>query len=306
MAVLKTYELLPSENISDSPFSFAPLGPDDQPIGEGLKMNVREKEPMVYRQLIQQVDKDGAIITREIRYMRRARSPWVDEQVKAGIDAKENPSPEEVADLEFNGGLLTASRQITIDYLEASANSDKFPADLRLPGQRARYRAVDQKQRNRDEIKEFQDRARAANAILKLNLEQATDILRERYPTNDFKDVELIDAQLMLRNILNEEDGGDKWLYPRLNKRSKLNKEGEVTVLVNKAIQKGVLSTSDLPGYVALAVVPGNYEPLVALADEGDANAQIKKLVSWLTITEEGRNATEIIQGLVDSDDEDE
>ena len=167
---------------------------------------------------------------------------------KLKIEANEPFTKTERRDLEFRNGILVTNKLISQDYL------DMYPAIESFKGfcddvQQPVYKLLDEALENKIKNKDMRKRIKAANKVIDMDLESATELLIRLNGSFFETPKELDECQNLLMEFI--DDAEEEGLDAVLQKDSEINIDDQTTVLIGKLINQGVLSFDAVEGKIS-------------------------------------------------------
>lgn len=252
MASLKTYVLLSHTHAT---------APVYQRVNADQRVRL-EKRPIdhAYLRLTFHDNKTGR--NRTIRLKLGSDSIYQDEQIKEGILANEPFTNAERDAVKFVNGVLMTKNPKVQAYLDASPQCEGFDGicdQIKGPLYTVFDKTIEVKNKN----SEFRKRLAAANKIAGLELKEGQDLMIRLngnffVPPNDPDEV-----QNRLIDFLDQadEDGLDLIL------KDETNADEEITILISRAIAKGIISFNAIPNQVAKKI-SGNWVSVKNIPNE--------------------------------------
>ena len=198
-------------------------------------------------------DRDGKQKT--IRYKQSCNEIDFHKQIKEFmIPANEKFAQAERDDLRFVDGVLATDKEVLQNYLETSPEFEEFwkkdkngkvgsCSHVRVP----KYRLMDKAKDMDDEDAAFRKRLKAANKIAEIKDLKTAQELMIRLNGSFFKTPVTLKA--CTSDLIRFLDSADDAMLDALLK-DELNLDEEVTVLIGKAINLGILSFDKVPNQV--------------------------------------------------------
>ena len=220
-----TYRLHSDEQVKSSPFKIE---------GTDLVLDIPPGRNIPYKSVA--FNENGE--ARAIRYVRGAKSIYVDEQIAAGIPANRQPTIDELKDLEVINGTLLATRKILIEYLDANPLNAGCP--YRQSDSRNFYYKVDPKAEMEAVNSQYKKTEEAFFRLRSLSTEDARELVRLRYSGS--ANISVLQLKPVLANIL-EEEGGIDWFLTRTERvGEKKDINEELLSLVMAAKDAGLIN----------------------------------------------------------------
>lgn len=181
-------------------------------------------------------DKEG--MNRTIRFKLNCNTPFQDEQIeKFKIPANEKFTNAEMDLLWFKNGVLVTTNKLAQLFLDIHPQNENFLGQCPDIKEKL-FREYNPQAKTDSEVKAFRNRAALANKILAMELADAQSTLI-RLNGSFFKaPEELNDCITMLVDYMDQAD--DSEVEALL--RDGISLEDEITILISKATQKGILS----------------------------------------------------------------
>lgn len=252
MASLKIYALLSHTNAT---------APVYQRINEHQRVRL-EKRPLDHAYLRLTYYDSKTEKNRTIRLKLSSNTIFLDEQIKEGILANEPFTNAERDAVKFVNGVLMTKNPKVQNYLDASPQCEGFDGicdQVKGPLYTVFDKTIEVKNKN----SEFRKRLAAANKINALGLKEGQDLMIRLngnffVPPNDLDEV-----QNRLIDFLDQADeaGLDAIL------KDEINADEETTILISRAIAKGIISFNSIPNQVAKKI-SGNWVAVKNIPDE--------------------------------------
>ena len=204
---------------------------------------VRMEKKKMDRPYLQLTYTDEGGVNRTIRFKLNCNSPFQDEQIeKFKIPANEKFTEPERNMLWFRNGVLVVTNPLAQKFLDIHPQNESFKGDC--PDEpRKLFREFNPQVKTQNDVKAFKNRSALAAKILALDLDAAQSMLI-RLNGSFYKPSEDIEeCVLALVDIM--DTSSDEEVEDLL--RDGVSLEEEVTILIAKATQKGLLSF-DEPG----------------------------------------------------------
>lgn len=186
-------------------------------------------------------DENG--VNRTIRFKLNANTPFQDEQIeKLKIPANEKFTNAEMDSLWFKNGVLVTANKLAQFFLDIHPQNEKFTGDCPDIKEKL-FREYNPAAKTDNDVKAFRNRAALANKILAMDLEEAQSTLIRLNGSYYKAPEELNDCITGLVDILDAADDDQV----QLMLQGGVSLEDEITILISKATQRGVLSFEE-PG----------------------------------------------------------
>lgn len=179
----------------------------------------------------------------------------------------------------FQNGVLTTSNLLVQRFLESSPQFEEFAGERPDDIPRPLYKLLDKHAEMLSDNMMFKKRVRAANKITDLESLSEAQSLLIRLNGSSFKTPDTLEeCQNLLANFL---DDADEPMLDALLKEE-LNEDEKVTILIGKAINKGVLSFNEVADQV-VRKVDGMVVKVKEISSEYDIEVRKRYFMEFLT-----------------------
>lgn len=281
--VTKTYTLL--DHLMPTAPIYAQVGPNQK-----IRLNkLKNWSPFLQATII---DSEGE--SRVIRLKLGAKSIYQDEQIAQGIPANAKFSDAERKAVKFINSQLVTDVPIVQEFLEASPQFQGFKGSS-PEGMKACFKIYNRNEQVQSANKDLKLRIKAANKIVKMDLETAQEMLIRINGSHSYIPETVDECQNELATLI---DASEEALQEVLRSEDEITVDEEAHILIGKLINIGVLSFDAIDGEISVKR-DDQWQGVKALDSSYKLEDREKYFVEFLT-TEAGQPLLDDLKALLE------